>query len=863
MVRFESEVRICRGVMTRKGFSGLAGVFFLASLMIPVPAHSQAWSGILDPSRAVDWSQAGFVISEPASQCSNQKGSYSPSGGDDAANINALIAGCTHGGYVLLGPGTFHFLSAGLLFNAVHNVVLRGAGPDRTKLVMSAFTRKCFFGNFVCVGGDAGQLNFYSGAYGKGNGTTWTGDNGVAGSYAKGDTVIDLGSTSGLQVGQMILLDQDDDSYGFPTSRTGCSESGSIVTCNTTIPHNFSVGDTVAVGGGAYPPKTNDCGQGTNVGYAGWWTVTAVPTSTSFQYNANTTGLSICTGGYASKDTGGLFVSDIDNVTVGYSANTGRKCPAGHGNVNPSCTATEVSRRAQVVTHVVTGIVGNQVTISPPLLMTNWRTSQRPGAFWLGTYPSQYAIGDGIENLTIDSSAQPEATGGTVEFFAAYKCWLKNVRVISGDAYHVLLWASSNIDILDNYFVGTRNGQSGTYGVDDYNAASNNLIQNNIFQHIPACMISEGGHGSVWAYNYCVDNAYNEIGWLPEAMSMNHGTSAMELFEGNDVPSCRADVTHGPGFGLTLFRSRCRGNDTPVKWQSLYAVSFTQYERGNSVVGSVLGTPGSETQYSQPSGNELQGGYIYGIGLPGKADGLPQYDSLVSSTLLRWGNYDVVTGAVRRCGSSSNTGWLTTCLGVSEIPASDVPFIHGNAVPTKGDTGIGQPPLPPSFYLSTQPAFWRMTSAAGPTPRWPAIGPDVTGGTAPDGVAGHSYSIPAQLCYQHTPIDPAYQQIYTVRGASWSSGTARLITTANTLRVDDTIVVSGISPSGYNGTWQVSAATSTTVSFRIPTNPGNYVSGGGAVAWPNILLFNPANCYAYYQSSLSNAPTKLRVISIH
>src|SRR5438094_3551275 len=287
----------------------------------PTLVHAQLWSGILDPSRAVDWTKAGFNIVEPASLCSNQTAPYSPSGGDDAAKINSLIAGCTHGGYILLSSGTFQFLSAGLKIYDISNVVLRGAGPDRTTLVMSAFTGKCFFDNFVCVGGDAGQLNFYSGAYGKGNGTTWTGDNGVTGSYAKGDTVIDLGSTSGLSVGQMILLDQDDDSYGFRTSGTGCSEIGATVTCNTTIPHNFNVGDTVAVGGGAYPPSTNDCGQGTNVGYAGWWTVTAVPTSTSFQYTDTNTGLSTCVKGFASKDTGGVFVSDIDNETVGYSAN--------------------------------------------------------------------------------------------------------------------------------------------------------------------------------------------------------------------------------------------------------------------------------------------------------------------------------------------------------------------------------------------------------------------------------------------------------------------------------------------------------------------------------------------------------------
>ena len=36
---------------------------------------------------------------------------------------------------------------------------------------------------------------------------------------------------------------------------------------------------------------------------------------------------------------------------------------------------------------------------------------------------------------------------------------------------------------------------------------------------------------------------------------------------------------------------------------------------------------------------------------------------------------------------------------------------------------------------------------------WPPIGPDVTGGQDP---SGHSYNIPAKLCYLNSPVDPAY-----------------------------------------------------------------------------------------------------------
>ena len=100
---------------------------------------------------------------------------------------------------------------------------------------------------------------------------------------------------------------------------------------------------------------------------------------------------------------------------------------------------------------------------------------------------------------------------------------------------------------------------------------------------------------------------------------------------------------------------------------------------------------------------------------------------------MRWGNYDVVTGAVRWCGNSSDPGWTTTCGGTSEVPTSLSKY--ANAVPATTT-------LPASFYLSTKPAWWPSGKA------WPPIGPDVTGGNAPN-VGGHAYTIPAQDCYLH------------------------------------------------------------------------------------------------------------------
>ena len=151
-----------------------------------------------------------------------------------------------------------------------------------------------------------------------------------------------------------------------------------------------------------------------------------------------------------------------------------------------------------------------------------------------------------------------------------------------------------------------------------------------------------------------------------------------------------------------------------------------------------------------------------------------------------------------------------------------------------------------------------MASGYGPTPPWPAIGPDVTGGSAPDGAGGFSYPIPAQLCYENTPVDHNYQKAYAIKDTSWSSGTARLATTTNALAMYDTITVSGANPTEYNGTWQVKAVTPNTVSFALPGNLPGGVSGG-TVTTQNILLFDAAKCYTYYGGSALTPPSKVVV----
>jgi hypothetical protein len=70
-----------------------------------------------------------------------------------------------------------------------------------------------------------------------------------------------------------------------------------------------------------------------------------------------------------------------------------------------------------------------------------------------------------------------------------------------------------------------------------------------------------------------------------------------------------------------------------------------------------------------------------------------------------------------------------------------------------------------------------------------------------------------------------------VTGASWSAGIATLtFSTSFPFQPGTTVVVSGVSPSGYNGTYVLTTGGSGSISYAIASNPGAYVSGGTIVS---------------------------------
>src|SRR6185437_5385034 len=106
--------------------------------------------------------------------------------------------------------------------------------------------------------------------------------------------------------------------------------------------------------------------------------------------------------------------------------------------------------RAQQQLVRVTNVSGNTVTITPPIMMPNWSSGQSPGAFWANVTPVH---GDGVENLSIDETAE-SSTGGVTMLYV-YDCWIKGIRSINPDRAHVHWYQSITSTVRDSYFYGS------------------------------------------------------------------------------------------------------------------------------------------------------------------------------------------------------------------------------------------------------------------------------------------------------------------------------------------------------------------------------------------------------------------------
>src|SRR3984893_8168954 len=353
----------------------------------------------------------------------------------------------------------------------------------------------------------------------------------------------------------------------------------------------------------------------------------------------------------------------------------------------------------------VTAVNGKVVTISQPLHHPNWAAGQSPQAIVI-----QPIIQVGVEDLSIDGSAALSVSDG-VFYSNSFQSWVSGVKISNVGAHSVAANGGFNDLFQNNYMYGnpTSYGDNAGFYV---NTGGNNVIQNNICHKVHICWLNDGpDDGAVFAYNYSV-NQYNGtasndlMGFATVAHSAGDD---FQLLEGNAINKTIDDADHGAHLNMTKFRNFIWGWDSCANGQcnaitakATQVVPFVSgYGTRYSVnVANVLGTPGYHTKYQDTQG--FGSGTIWELGA---GYGSQPPDPLAISTMLRWGNWDVVNG--------------TTQFNASEVPTSAP--VYPIAIPTVGNTGAGQSSFPASFYLSGKPSWF------GSIP-WPSIGPDVTNG---------------------------------------------------------------------------------------------------------------------------------------
>jgi hypothetical protein len=207
----------------------------LGLLIAAAPSRAQQWTGILDPSRATDWSNPGAgVIGDIPSRTNicttlgvaGQSSTYAQS--VTLSQINSAISSCGSGNVVYLNAGTYTFSSGTVTFAGTNSVTLRGAGANQTILQFTGSKGGCGLRSNVCMVGSTTD-GVDSGGPPSSQIANFLGTvEGGTGVFPAGATHLLLDNVQGLAVGGNLILDQLLDSTdGYPAT-------GDIYSCNTT-----------------------------------------------------------------------------------------------------------------------------------------------------------------------------------------------------------------------------------------------------------------------------------------------------------------------------------------------------------------------------------------------------------------------------------------------------------------------------------------------------------------------------------------------------------------------------------------------------------------------------------------------------
>lgn len=187
----------------------------------------------------------------------------------------------------------------------------------------------------------------------------------------------------------------------------------------------------------------------------------------------------------------------------------------------------------------------------------------------------------------------------------------------------------------------------------------------------------------------------------------------------------------------------------------------------------------------------------------------------------------LVTGAV---SVNASTGALTYAAPASwSIPTA--PFAWAKAT-VSCSTCSGAGGALPSVKVTIE-NHGGSSSAAVTFPHYTKAGPIATAFTPGQSIFATS-AWHADLGFS-TNLVTCNGSLFDITAASWSSGVAT-VTVGTSLGVSSgnfSYSISGVYPTGYNGLFQVTVTSATTLTYALTVNPGTFVSGGDVSNAPN------------------------------
>jgi len=675
--------------------------------------YGQVWSGILDPSRAIDWSSAGIPGGIPSRTvvCTNWyngpgapspglgnsgdyyfrndvghasaeykklAGIWTTTGNEFTTDVNSALSACPSNDVVYLNSGTY-FVSGNI--SVPSNVVLRGAGANLTILNANGSS-----GTVVIVGSATAPSISNSVS--------------ITGGATGGSTSITVSNSNGITVGKYLLITElnNQASYSVATGSEGsCTWCDGSIGWNGTRVRGQIVevesvsNNTITISPGLYGSYSN--------ALPGWTPNTSYPLN-SFINPAQSSSHS--------------YQQTVNNYNSPYTCTTGSTAPnfpTNGSSVNDgTCTWKDI------------GATTTSLPLATPFTA------------------AKYA---GVENLQV--YANNTGYGANFAMVDCAYCWISGVEGNYTDGDHAQVDWSYRGDILDSYF---SNAYLHTPGSSDSdlvlrNKSSAMLVQNNIFERLHVSIMLEwGAAGNVIGYNYSLGafdtNAANAV---LGGIDLHGAHPQFNLFEGNVLTAVGSDSTWGSHANNTSFREylvgttkacnptsgrgavTCSGNNGWWEFQASRDISITYEGMNWNSVGNVVGSAAQSglKSYGNPIGLVNQVVAVCGPSPCGP--GSRSYDNVAYA-------YSVGYGETFDDGSS---GLDSLAPFASMLVHGDYSNITGSIQWANGITHT----LPPSFYLTAQPSWWSSVP-------YPAIGPDVVGGPGP---GGHAYAIPAQNCY--------------------------------------------------------------------------------------------------------------------